>query len=100
MAEYKLTKKAVQDLSNIWIFTKRRWSEEQADSYYKLLVAGFGRILKNPVLLGRSYSEVLEGLRGYKVGRHLLFYIIHTDGDILIVRILHESMDIPNRFHQ
>ena len=34
MAEYKLTNKAVEDLSKIWDYTFEVWSENQADKYY------------------------------------------------------------------
>ena len=38
MAEYKLTNKAVEDLNDIWEYTIEKWSEEQADKYYNLLL--------------------------------------------------------------
>ena len=34
---YKLTNKAVADLTNIWDYTVEKWSEEQAAKYYFLL---------------------------------------------------------------
>lgn len=39
MTELRFTRKAVEDLSDIWRYTVERWSEEQADRYYGLLVA-------------------------------------------------------------
>ena len=33
MANYSLTKKAVQDLKQIWNYTYDNWSESQADKY-------------------------------------------------------------------
>ena len=33
MAKYKLTNKAVEDLSDIWNYTFDHWSERQADFY-------------------------------------------------------------------
>lgn len=38
MAEYRLTNKAVEDLNGIWNYTAEEWSEEQADSYYEMLL--------------------------------------------------------------
>ena len=38
MAEYKLTNKAVEDLSKIWDFTFEVWSKKQADKYYEYLI--------------------------------------------------------------
>jgi toxin ParE1/3/4 len=34
MANYKLTNKAVEDLTSIWEYTVKEWSEKQADKYY------------------------------------------------------------------
>ena len=36
MPRYFLTKKAVDDLSEIWEYTYDTWSEKQADKYYGL----------------------------------------------------------------
>lgn len=33
MAEYQLTRKAVEDLNRIWEYTFDRWSEQQGDIY-------------------------------------------------------------------
>jgi toxin ParE1/3/4 len=38
MAKFKLTNKAVKDLSEIWNYTFDTWSESQADKYYKLIL--------------------------------------------------------------
>lgn len=38
MAEYKLTNKAVEDLSKIWNYTFEVWSEKQVDKYYNSLI--------------------------------------------------------------
>ena len=37
MKKYHLTKKAFEDLSDIWTYTYDNWSEEQADKYYSIL---------------------------------------------------------------
>ena len=38
MASYLLTNKAVEDLTEIWHYTYYKWSEKQADKYYKMLL--------------------------------------------------------------
>ena len=38
MAKYNLTIEAVQDLTNIWNYTFEKWSEKQADTYYRMLL--------------------------------------------------------------
>ena len=46
MSQYKLTKKAVNDLTTIWEYTFKEWSIEQANKYY-----GFLLFLKLPKTL-------------------------------------------------
>jgi toxin ParE1/3/4 len=57
MARYILTNKAVEDLSKIWDYTYKVWSENQADKYYELLTSSFPEIVQNPVL-GKKYGEI------------------------------------------
>lgn len=73
MANYKLTNKAVIDLSEIWDYTIETWSEKQAEKYYELLISSCQEIAKNPSL-GKNYQGVTENLFGIKVSRHVIFY--------------------------
>lgn len=98
MTELRFTRKAVEDLSDIWRYTVERWSEEQADRSYGLLVATCRKIAASTVPIGRRYEQIAEGLYGFRVGRHILFYRIESGRIVLIVRILHERMDLGNRF--
>ena len=50
MSEYKLTNKAVADLSKIWEYTFEIWSEKQADKYYDELISNCKEIAENPGL--------------------------------------------------
>lgn len=96
MAKLELTKKAVEDLADIWNYTYENWSERQADKYYQLLVESFKEIADN-LRIGKNYSEIVERLRGFKVGRHIVFFRKMEGSKIEIIRILHEQMDLKNR---
>lgn len=96
MAKYKLTNKAVDDLTQIWNYTNKKWSESQADKYYQMLVDNFSEIAKNPDL-GKTYSGVIKDLLGLRTGRHIIFYRKTEKGGIEIARILHEQMDLKSR---
>ena len=50
------------------------------------------------MLFGREYKEFGEKVYGFKVNKHIIFYRIVGDNGIEIVRILHERMDLSNRF--
>jgi toxin ParE1/3/4 len=96
MVSYKFTNKAVDDLTNIWNYTVSKWSENQADIYYEMLIETCEKAAKEPDL-GRDYSNIVEFLLGIKSGRHVIFYQKIAEGQIEIIRILHEQMDIKNR---
>jgi toxin ParE1/3/4 len=99
MAKYVLTNKAVLDLDDIWNYTIRTWSEEQADQYFNTLVDFFTTIAQNPNI-GKSYPEVTQELFGSKVNHHVIFYRMISPNLIEIVRIVHERMDLKNRMKE
>ena len=96
MAKYKLTNKAVEDLTKIWNYTFDTWSEKQADLYYESLLFGCQKVA-NDLSIGKNYTEVIDNLFGYKVNKHIIFYRETGLEYIEITRILHEQMDLVNR---
>jgi toxin ParE1/3/4 len=96
MAEYKLTNKAVEDLSKIWDYTFEVWSEKQADKYYDELISDCQEIAENPDL-GKNYEEISKQLLGIKANRHIIFYKTMNENYVEITRILHERMDLKKR---
>ena len=96
MGKYKLTNKAVDDLTQIWNYTLNKWSENQADKYYQMLLDNFNEVANNPDL-GKNYSGVIENLLGFRAGRHIIFYREIEENEIEIIRILYEQMDLKNR---
>lgn len=99
MANYKLTNKAVDDLSKIWDYTFEVWSENQADKYYEILISTCQDIADNTVL-GKSYEGITESLLGMKTGRHIIFYRTINNNYVEITRILHERMDVKKRISE
>ena len=99
MAKYRLTNKAVDDLSDIWNYTCDTWSEKQADKYYAMLV-DLCRALAHKPAKGRKYDEIYLDLLGYKASQHIIFYRVITDKEIEVVRILHGRMDLKNRIYE
>lgn len=96
MVRYKLTNKAVEDLTHIWNYTFDKWSENQAEKYYLMLLENCNEIAFNPEL-GKEYSVIAENLFGFKAGRHIIFYRNIEGNEVEITRILHEQMDLKNR---
>ena len=96
MPNYKLTNKAVADLSKIWEYTFEVWSEKQADKYYDGLISNCEEIAENPDL-GKNYKGISKQLLGIKSNRHIIFYRTLNKDYVEITRILHERMDLKNR---
>jgi len=96
MPEYYLSKKAISDLKEIWNYTCEKWSENQADKYYQMLIDSFDEVSWNPKS-GKDYSVIMDNLKGHKAGRHIIFYLETVEGMVEIIRVLHEQMDLKNR---
>ena len=91
MAEIRLTSRAEADLAGIADYTIETFDIEQARRYRDDLEACFLTIAENP-RLGRSAEALSAGLRRIEHRSHVVFYLVDERG-VLIVRILHSSMD-------
>lgn len=92
--DYQLSKLALRDIDEIWIYTVQHWSIEQAEKYYMLIFDGIDSICRNPNM-GSPLTEVTEFHRRLQVGSHMLIYK-QRNNLIFIDRILHQRMDIEN----
>lgn len=94
MAEYRLSKSAENDLAEIADYTIATFGIEQSRRYRDGLNTCFQNLADNPKL-GRSASlDLAPELRRYEYQSHVVFYMPELR-DILIVRVLHKSMDAP-----
>lgn len=91
MAEFRLTTRAIFDLSEMADFTIQSFSIEQARLYRDGFNNCFEVLAENPQL-GRRATELMPNLRRYDHQSHVVFYI-PRDTDIFIVRILHQRLD-------
>ena len=97
MAKYSITKEAREDLRSIWNYTFDKWSENQAVIYYNCLIAEFEDIATSKDNFDKEYANIREGLYCRRCRKHLIFYD-KTNGKTIIVRVLHERMDIESKF--
>ena len=100
MAKYHFNRKAIEDLNGIWYYTANVWSEEQADLYYNQIIHECNNIITNPRRLTLNYNDISDNLYGRRVNKHIIFYRVMLNGDILIVRILHSKMDLKRRINE
>lgn len=98
MAKFKLTKKAIQDLSKIWNYTFEVWSENQADKYFNQIISTCQEITDSQIV-GKNYNGIKENLFGIKCNRHIIFYRKTSADNVEIARILHERMDFKRKLN-
>ncbi len=98
-SNYRISRKALSDLRNIWKYTVNKWSEEQAERHYKLIIQEIDYLSEKPDS-GRQLEDIKKGYRCSKVKSHFIFYRKGKDGVLEVVRILHQMMDIPNRLKE
>ena len=87
---YQLSPLAEVDLEEIWLYTARNWSIEQADSYHRSLVATFeglaaGKKTGRPV-------DVLPKFQKHLCGSHVIYFYDQPDR-LDVIRILHQRQD-------
>jgi toxin ParE1/3/4 len=90
-----ISEDSVLDLEEIWFYTFTNWSLEQADRYHTLIIKEIDYLATNPHF-GKKVDHLISGYRSTKVKSHYIFYTFSST-ELEIIRILHESMDIPNR---
>ena len=93
MATFKVSGKAKTDLIKIAKYTQLTWGKAQRNDYLKLMDATFHQLANEP-LLGVSCNYIREGYRKRPQGSHVIYYKEHKTSQIIIVRILHKSMDV------
>jgi len=96
---YRISEKAIEDLENIWSYTFHKWSIEQADRYYNLIISEIEFISKN-FMTGKSMEHIKKGYRASIGKSHLIFYRKSEDHIVEVIRILNQSMDIETRISE
>ena len=95
-----ISREAASDLENIWLYTLEKWSQQQADKYHRQLIEAIKQLAQNPYL-GKDVGHILKGYYRLKAQSHLIFCKIDEIGNnIMIIRILHEQMDVQARLKE
>jgi len=89
---YRLTRKAVEDINEIYSFSAEQFGVDQADPYHTLLERTFEFLAENP-FAARKRLELSPQVRIHPVQSHLVIYQVEDNGNILIVRIRHGHED-------
>jgi toxin ParE1/3/4 len=93
MPSYRKTRRADEDLQEIYRYTRRAWGRAQAELYIRGLEQRFIALAENP-LTGIAREDLRpEGLRSVVHGSHVVFYQPQPYG-VLIVRVLRGRQDV------
>ncbi|CAM5576514.1 type II toxin-antitoxin system RelE/ParE family toxin [Rhodanobacter lindaniclasticus] len=95
MRRFDLTKAAKADLKSIAKFTQSRWGVRQRNAYLKEMDLVFLSLAKNP-RMGKACDEIRDGYRKFPHGSHAIFCREPGESEVLIVRILHMTMDVDS----
>lgn len=80
------------DTGGIYEYTIANFGLSQAQRYLNVMHERFGDLARQP-MLGRAASRLAPNLRRYEYRSHVVFYVPDPEG-VLIVRVLHQSMDV------
>lgn len=97
MSAFSLTKVAKQDFKAIARYTQKQWGSDQRKLYLIGLNEKFQQLATSPKI-GVECGIVTVGLRKLPYKSHTIYYEQNNDGSILIVRVLHKSMDVGTQF--
>lgn len=83
------------DTMNIARFTGERWAKQQRNTYLKQLDSAFTLLAQQPEI-GKDAAAIKPGYRKFVQGSHIIFYRAGTDSKIIVIRVLHQSMDVDS----
>lgn len=88
-----ISSEALSDLEEIWIYTRKKWSKEQADRYFSLFIDDI-EFLQSNYNTGKSAEYIRPGYGTSFVKSHIIFYKIVDDQKLEVIRIFHQSVNI------
>lgn len=89
--ELKISSEAFLDFEKIWVYTLKKWSKDQADRYYMLIIDEI-EFLRSNYYTGKS----TEYIRPSFMKSHIIFYKIEDEHKLEVIRILYQSMNIED----
>ena len=93
----KIYRAAQARLLEIWDYTERTWSEAQADAYVRELVSEAHRASEEKTRWRSLKNRTIPGIFFIRHRSHFIFFRELSSGEIGVISILHENMDLPSR---
>lgn len=95
MPIFTVSKAASRDIRSIARYTQDRWGKDQRRCYLDGLNQKFELLAERPTLTTER-KDFSPPVRIHHHEKHLIVYMT-TDNGILIVRVLHQSQDVPEQ---
>jgi toxin ParE1/3/4 len=92
-----ISARARADLSDILLYTDRRWGSQQMRAYNRALTDAFAELQRFPHL-GRPRPDYGQGYRSFPMRQHAIIYEI-TDTEITVMRLLHVRRDAEGQVY-
>lgn len=94
---YRIFKRAHQQLIDIWIYTDQEWGEKQSDKYIDGLYTAFKNVCEDPSSWRKVRGKRFAGIFFFRYQKHVVFFKQLKSGDVGIISVLHENMNLPHR---
>ncbi len=98
MKNLQFSQQASRDIDEIYLYGLINFGEDQADIYSEKMKKLMLDTLRHNPEIGRLDTRVNPAIRRFDFENHVMFYDI-AKTDILIVRILHRSMDFVKHLY-
>ncbi|WP_074454269.1 type II toxin-antitoxin system RelE/ParE family toxin [Marinobacter sp. X15-166B] len=89
---YVLSRKAEEDVINIFVEGVHSFGLHQAERYHSQLEKCFQFLADNPTAAPQR-TEITPPVRIHPSGSHLVIYRIEPDNEVFIIRVRHERED-------
>jgi len=87
-------------LDEIWRYTTEHWDEEQAELYIKGLFDSLEERAMRKHLWRAVRETGFTGVYFFRYEHHFIFFRELDEGEIGVISIIHEKMDIPHRLRE
>lgn len=87
-------------IHEIWDYTADTWGTRQADKYVRDLVKAIHEAAAKRRLWRPLVDDELKGIHFFRHAHHYVFFRDLGGGDIGVISVLHENMDLPNRLRE
>lgn len=101
---YRFHPVALEQQESIWFYTYQTWGAEQADHYLTELHRFLLKLCREPksTRIKRAPVEFATPVYVARFRHHYIYFkqAAGNGGDMLILSLLHESMDLPARLRE